>query len=96
MDNGILKVKLVSPDSRIARKIECDVCGISYSKRDYKTLFVRRKIIYFNLNKRIICNECIFQIINEIINDTDYASVFLRIASKNGHVDVEFKRKDSK
>ena len=61
----MLMAQIVDPKKRKS-KITCRVCGLSYSARDYLTLYNAEKLAFFkmklpNQRKKIFCHDCLYK-----------------------------------
>lgn len=78
--------------------IECDDCGIKYSKEDYQTLFDSKKIVYFYVPAGegdfldeeftfdvILCYSCLFKYLKKVTNETKEPITVLIVDKGTGY-----------
>lgn len=88
----MLYATVLKPASSKKKIICCDVCGIDYSKRDYKILFDNRKLVYFSLKEvgatLTVCHDCLFRIGSNIAKFKKLKEISIKI--KDGKKNLYF------
>ena len=63
-------VYVISPAKRKSR-LKCSKCSLSYTPREYKTLFDSKKLVYFQYTPpekkryKVLCHDCLFEVIDK-------------------------------
>lgn len=83
-------VQIITPDFlEKGEDIECDVCAeMTYSAKDYKTLYLANKLIYFYIPEEeglkddisvemVMCYSCLFKYIQKVSDGNDQTILIL-------------------
>ena len=62
----VLEAKVIRPTTFKGKELECEACGITYSKRDYSILFKANKIVYFEFLESVVCHDCFYKTVKKI------------------------------
>ena len=62
----VMEAKVIRPTTYKGKELECEVCGITYSKRDYGILFKANKIAYFEFLDSIVCHDCFYKAVKKV------------------------------
>jgi hypothetical protein len=56
----MFKAIVIRPEER-KRRVKCYACDLSYTARNYKILFIEKKLIYFKFKRRNLCHDCLLK-----------------------------------
>jgi hypothetical protein len=91
----MLKAEIVNPMTRKA-KIDCSVCHLFYSARDYKILYENEKLAFFKIKfpkkrKKTYCHDCLYKSVAKLIGPLP--SVDLEMTTMESTIVVTFYKK---
>jgi len=98
----MLTAEILYPDTLHGnRKCSCVDCGLSYVKKDYKTLFDAWKLKYFKLLSSeikyegmepdvVVCHNCLFKVLKDFSEGATSNLIRFLILTKNQQIELEF------
>jgi len=99
MAAGGLRAEVLRPFTRKTKKFNCELCSLSYSRKQYKILYDSKKLAYFFLytlphqdDPSLLCHDCFTRILMGICADAGLPQI--KVLCKDGRkkfiLDVEF------
>ena len=98
----MLTAEILYPDTLHGnRKCSCVDCGLSYIKKDYKTLFDAWKLKYFKLLSTeieykgtepdvVVCHNCLFEVLKDFTKSAPTNLIKFLILTRNQQIELEF------
>lgn len=97
---GMINVTVLRPSTSKKKFICCNSCDMEYSKREYKTLFDSKKLVYFKLNESTpsltFCHDCLFKIAAGIAKKKNVEEISIKVSDgeKTFYFKISQDRKD--
>jgi|TARA_Y100000310_G_scaffold335671_1_gene418286 hypothetical protein len=89
----VIELDIIEPRITRKRKLKCEECAMTYTRKHYGILYEVEKLSYFRLKelpKRIVCHQCLYRLAGKLKEGLEVNKVILKINTEKDEIAIRF------